>query len=71
MLKDMWLQMKFGENFWVSWKLMHQKGEGDTILREMIILFSHHPIVRATSGYYKCQINIPMFNCVYLPDLPF
>ena len=41
---------------------MHQKGEGDTSKREMIILFSRRQIVKATTGYYECRIIIPMFS---------
>ena len=33
-----------------------------------IILFSRSPIVKATSGYYKCKKNVHFH---YLPDLPF
>ena len=31
---------------------------------EMIILFSRRPIVKATSGYYICKMNIPMFKSI-------
>ena len=41
---------------------MQQKGEGNTSKRKMIIPFFRSPIVKATSGYYKCEKK--MFNSI-------
>ena len=64
MLKEIWLQMNLLKYFRERWSLMYQKREGNTRKREMIILFSLRPIVKATSGYYICKINIPIFDCI-------
>ena len=64
MFMRIWMQMKFVEIFWYEVKIDALIGEGDTSKREMVILFSWRQVVKATCGYYKCKINIPMFNCI-------
>lgn len=38
--------------------------EGNIRKRETIMLFSHCQVGEATSGYYKCKIDIPMLDCI-------
>ena len=51
-----WNILGWGENWCFK--------RGDKSKRETIIRFSRYQIVKATGGYYKWKINIPMFNCI-------
>ena len=58
------MQIKFDEIFWDEVKINALIGKRGTSKREMIILFSCRHVVKAICDYYKCKINIPMFNCI-------
>ena len=64
MVKKIWLQMIFGEIFWGEVMIDALKTEGDAGKRKIIIHFSRCQIGKATSGYYKWKINIPMCNWI-------
>ena len=67
MFKGIWLQLKCGEIFWVEVKIDALKGEGAKGNDYNIFSPSNnsrHQIIKATIGYYKCKINIPMSNCI-------
>ena len=52
MLKEIWLQIKFGEIFWGEVEIDALKGGGGCKQKEIIIAFSRRQKVKATSGYY-------------------
>ena len=56
--------MTFGEIFWGEVNIDALKGgRGYKQKGNEYSIFSPS-IVKATTGYYKCKINIPMFNCI-------
>ena len=57
MLKGIWWQMKLSEIFLGEVKIDALRGGGsNTSKRDINILFSRRPIVKASIGYHKCKI---------------
>ena len=63
-LKEIWLQIKFGEIFSGEVKIVALKGAKGK-------LFSRRPIIKANKWLLQMKNKYPNVQLHYLPDLPF